>query len=134
MDTSLRAISTTIAGRPERVADAREFVADALRGTSFVDDAVLMVSEVAANAVRHTASGCTGGSYTVIVGPTDDGAGFRVEVHDAGAASVPCVRRAPGDADGTNGRGVTIMDLLATRWGFEREADQHTVVWFEVPR
>ena len=51
--------------RPEKVSEARRFVAGILAGTPVADDAVLCVSELAGNSVSYSASAGPGGIFTV---------------------------------------------------------------------
>ena len=56
--------------------------------------------------------------------------GIRVDVLDAGGASVPCLARA--DAEVTeHGHGLCLVRDLAARWGYHRD-DAGLVTWFEV--
>ncbi|MEW9530803.1 ATP-binding protein [Microbispora sp. NPDC049125] len=114
-------------GTAAAVQCARTFIADALGGRGRADDAVLLVSELATNAVRHTVSGAPGGVFEVDV--LVDGACVHVEVHDGGGSGAPCVRAR--DDDAMNGRGVAIMEALADRWGYYRD-EAGAVVWFEL--
>ena len=98
----VRGVSAVLAARPKRrvfagsrdqVRQARDFVARVLGGCPAKDDAVLLASELATNAITHTASG-DGGRFTVTV--YQAGTWVRVEVHDAGSATTPAARsRAP---------------------------------------
>lgn len=82
---------------------------------------MLLTSELVANAVVHGVPPLELTAFAV------DG-GVRVEVADAGEAAL--VVRAP-DLDGVGGRGLYLVDALATRWGsIEREPGK--VVWFEL--
>lgn len=83
--------------------------------------AELLVSEVVTNAVRHAG---TGGR--VELRRTEQG--VRIDVADHGTG-VP-VRRTPGP-DEIAGRGLGIVDTLASRWGVE-ELEGGKVVWFEL--
>ena len=70
-------------GRPDQVGEARAFVARFLHGHTAADEAILLVSELCANAVAHSASGRPGGTFTVraeIEGPV-----VRAEVEDQGS-------------------------------------------------
>ncbi|WP_230864216.1 ATP-binding protein [Streptomyces clavuligerus] len=71
--------------------EARYFVAALLQGWSGVDDAQLVVGELAANAVKHTRSGAPGGSFHVTVVFRDGR--VRVVVADQGGGGGP--RSAP---------------------------------------
>lgn len=72
-------------GLPQQVAEARYFVAALMEaeGPRMVENAVLIVSELASNAVRHSRSGRKGGWFLVIVVLDDDR--VRIEVTDEGA-------------------------------------------------
>lgn len=88
-----------------------------------VEIARLLVSEVATNAVRHGA-----GRPLLRVEVTP--ARLRVEVSDGarGTLTVPDqVELAEG------GRGLLLVDTLASRWGVE-EGDEGKTVWFELDR
>lgn len=89
-------------------------------------DFVLMLDEVAANAVLHTDSGLPGGAFQVIIRHRADSA--RGEVVDAGARSepgAPCPPKWSKEA----GRGLFIVSMLAKEWGSERFRHGR-VVWF----
>jgi anti-sigma regulatory factor (Ser/Thr protein kinase) len=75
-------------GEGAAVGLAREFVAGVLgRDWPGLDDVLLLVSEIASNAVRHTASGDGGGWFDVMVSMTGHTA--RVEISDRGSSSEP---------------------------------------------
>jgi anti-sigma regulatory factor (Ser/Thr protein kinase) len=109
---------------PAGVRDARAFVADTLRGVdpNVVDAAVLMVSELATNAVVHTAS-----PFGIGVDRSDDE--VRVSVTDHGDGT-PHLRHAC--STDTAGRGLGIVAALAIEWGVDHGHDSKTV-WFTVP-
>jgi hypothetical protein len=52
-------------GHPSQVRQARSFLAGLLHGCPAADTAVLLISEIAANAVAYSASGRPGGTFTV---------------------------------------------------------------------
>jgi anti-sigma regulatory factor (Ser/Thr protein kinase) len=122
--------SVTIAGYPERVAVARAFAAAVLgRQHPAVETAVLLLSELVANSVRHSASGLPGRAVTVTL--LSSGDVTRVQVTDRSGATVPTLR--PGvSGTASGGRGLYLVDSLAARWGFERDGE-HTTTWFELP-
>ena len=113
-------------GSPREIRNVREFVARVVDGCPLADDVVLLASEVASNAVVHTASG-RDGTFTVVIRPGDKA--IRVEVHDGGSETMPGVR--PADELARSGRGLGLVETLATRWGHLGDRDGR-VVWFEV--
>ena len=97
--------SVTLAGRAERARVARAFVGGVLGpGHPCGDDAVLLVSELFGNSVRHSGSGAPGETVTVAV-TAGDGV-VRVEVTDRSGPGVPELRPADGDAEGGRGLGL----------------------------
>jgi len=90
--------------------------------------AVLLVSEIFGNSVRHSGSAAPGETVTVAV-IAGDGV-VRVEVTDRAGAGTPELRPASRDAEG--GRGLQLVAGLAARWGSRRRGGR-TVTWFELP-
>jgi anti-sigma regulatory factor (Ser/Thr protein kinase) len=120
--------SVTIARRPERVAVARAFALAVLgRRHPAVETAVLLLSELVTNSVRHSGSGLPGQTVTVTV--LREGEVVRVEVIDRSGATVPALRAADSGAEG--GRGLYLVDSLAARWGTGQDGDR-TTTWFEL--
>jgi serine/threonine-protein kinase RsbW len=113
-------------GCPEEVRHVREFVTRAAIGCPVADDVTLLASELAANAIRHTASG-TDGTFSVCV-HVQDGL-VRAEVHDLGSDTAPSVRRTA--SPGESGAGLRLVDAIADRWGFHG-GPRGRVVWFEM--
>jgi anti-sigma regulatory factor (Ser/Thr protein kinase) len=113
-------------GSRQEVRNVRAFVGEAVDGCPAADDVILLASEIVANAIIHTASG-KDGTFTVVVHPLDGM--VRVEVHDGGSETPPGIRSA--DDQAVSGRGLGMVESLATRWG--HLGDQNgRVVWFEV--
>ncbi|HET9895192.1 MAG TPA: ATP-binding protein [Streptosporangiaceae bacterium] len=113
-------------GCPDQVARARQFVADELAGCPVSDGAVLCVSELATNALTHTASG-DGGKFEVVVQRWLSLA--RVSVRDEGSQESPEAR--PLDLVSESGRGLGLVALVADRWGESGDGDGR-VIWFEM--
>jgi hypothetical protein len=116
--------SCAFARGPRAPRHARSFVTDVLREwdlDALVDPASLIVSELATNAVVHAGSGFT-------VSLNHDGSVVRLAVGD-GAAAVP--QRAPGGADSPRGRGIPIIEAVASRWG-HLALDRGKLVWAEL--
>ena len=120
--------TVTLAGRAERARAARVFVCELLGpGHPCSDVAVLLVSEVFSNSVRHSGSGAAGETVTVAV-RAGDGM-VRVEVTDRAGPGAPRLRPAGRDAEG--GRGLQLVAGLAARWGCQRRGGR-LVTWFEL--
>jgi serine/threonine-protein kinase RsbW len=69
---------------PRQVGAARVFLAAVLDGCPAADDAILCISELATNAVPHSASRNPGGTFTVRASIFDDQ--VRIEVEDSGGS------------------------------------------------
>ncbi len=120
-----REVSAQFAAEPSAPRAARRFVAAELRRSghreSLVDDAQLVISELATNAVRHA-----GSPFSVTTRVEESG--VRLSVHDASQVE-PTLRK-----DGPNvpsGRGVRLVAALSVDWGVELSADGKTV-WAEL--
>lgn len=117
---TLRLDSTDVETTPRR---ARAFVAERCRGWGCDDEAVdvivLLTSELVANAARHAPPPLT---LTVSAGQ----AAVRVAVADSNPM-LPEPKRP--DLDRVDGRGLWLVELLATAWGYHR-TDAGKLVWF----
>ncbi|GAB2805194.1 hypothetical protein GCM10027073_42150 [Streptomyces chlorus] len=112
---------------PEEVAMLRRVVALRLAAwglPELVDTARLCVSELVSNVLTHVGIG-TPGLLVVSV----NGADLRIEVHDPDTRALPAVVLADADAEG--GRGMTLVDALADRWGVQLH-EHHKVTWCEL--
>jgi serine/threonine-protein kinase RsbW len=118
--------SCAFRGTPASVSQARRFVADRLTGCPARETLITCVSELCANAIRHTASG-DGGMFVVGVDARRDGVA-RIAVTDEGSDGVPVVGTLNLMAEG--GRGLAMVAACTSRWGF---ADAHPgrTVWAE---
>ncbi len=85
------------------------------------EDAVLIVSELVTNCVRHAAA-----DFTVVV--ETRGGHLRIEVSDAGGGW-PVVRHP--DRDEPTGRGLQIVKALSDDWGVDHRRSR-TTVWFQM--
>ncbi|MEV4185010.1 ATP-binding protein [Streptosporangium canum] len=120
-------------GTPYSVSMVRLWVRDLLSGRIadvVLDDVVLLLSEVVTNAVVHSDSGrMPGGSVMVCLGV--GGGMVHVEVIDDGSAtSVPFIRAANADSDG--GRGLFLVEMMASGWGTHHDDEAGNAVWFHV--
>ena len=116
----------TFAGSPEEIRNVRDFVGQLTGGFPVTDGVVLLASELATNAVRHTASGANG-TFCILVQAVDGR--VRVEVHDMGSVTAPAVCRS--DSPEESGRGLVLVEAIADRWGFH-SGQLGRVVWFEM--
>jgi anti-sigma regulatory factor (Ser/Thr protein kinase) len=98
-------------GHPAQVAHARRFVRRALAACGPAEDAVLLTSELAANAIQHTATG-QGGTFEIIICWRP--ASVCIAVIDQGSPSVPTLATA-GHLS-ARGRGLALVDALARHW------------------
>jgi anti-sigma regulatory factor (Ser/Thr protein kinase) len=120
--------SVTLAGLAERARVARVFLSGALgSGHRCEEAAILLVSELFGNSVRHSGSGDPGETITVAAKVEDDV--VRVEVTDRGGPGIPELNPTGQDAEG--GRGLQLVAGLAARWGWRRRGGR-TVTWFEM--
>ena len=115
-------------GTAQALGEARAVVLAALAGCPAAEDAVMCVSELAANAVCHSRSGLASGTFSVAVWRLAHGA-VRVAVTDAGSAAEPRVRLPSRSRP--RGRGLAIVEGLSAAWGCEPAADGR-VTWCEI--
>jgi anti-sigma regulatory factor (Ser/Thr protein kinase) len=116
--------SLTLEPEHDSVREARRFVASILAELGCeaqADDAALLTSELATNAVIHART-----SYVVVV--KVGGGTIRIEVMDASPA--PVHRRHFSATSGT-GRGIGLVSGMAHAWGID-ESGHGKTVWFEL--
>ena len=124
--TSPQESRTALPGQATSAAEARRFVAARLADAGLdgmIDTAVLLVSELVANAVLHAHT-----DLVLVVRIDDELA--TVEVHD-GSVGAPTVKDY-SSLSGT-GRGLVLVEALADGWGTER-THGGKFVWFELRR
>jgi anti-sigma regulatory factor (Ser/Thr protein kinase) len=114
------------AGSPHQVRHVRGFVGRTVAGCPVAGDVVLLASEIATNAIVHTASGA-GGKFAVLL--YHSGNRVRVEVLDGGSVKTPVAD--PRGCRGDSGRGLVLVEEIAARWGYFG-GRRGRVVWFEV--
>jgi anti-sigma regulatory factor (Ser/Thr protein kinase) len=122
-----QAVKRRLAAHPRSALEARQAVTGVLQPTDLAgvaDDAALLVTELVSNAVVHA---CSEVEVSVLLRPGN----VRVEVTDFSARGAVKAKRAPEDAE--EGRGLTIVGTLASRWGVNTVPDGKTV-WFELDR
>jgi two-component sensor histidine kinase len=106
----------------DQVRAVRRFIADVLPGCPAVREVALCLSELAANAVVHSASSRPGGAFAVRA-EILDGSYVRIEVHDDGG---PWRRRAPDDS---RPHGLDIVAILAAESGVDGSALSGWISW-----
>ncbi|MFC3690113.1 ATP-binding protein [Aquipuribacter hungaricus] len=115
----------TLPAEPSTPRAARHFLAERLDRlqvtSSAVDLALLLTSELVTNAVRY-------GRGLVTLSVRTEPPSVRVVVHD-GNPDLPTM--GPDDETAEGGRGLRLVDTLATRWGAET-GDEGKDVWFEL--
>lgn len=114
--------------RPEEVAAVRRFVGSGLaRDSEAWETAQLLVSETVTSALDQSAPET--GSGSLEVGYAVIGRRLRVEVSDDGGPAR--LRRRVHDVRSAKGRGLELVEALASRWGV-RESSTGRTIWFEV--
>jgi len=96
---------------------------------SVLETALLLVSELVSNSVRHSA--VSEGEDVVVRGHLWRD-GFRIEVEDPGCDGVIAPR--PQDLLRGGGMGLHLVQTLSERWGVVRSAEGPTCVWVQLPR
>jgi anti-sigma regulatory factor (Ser/Thr protein kinase) len=122
-----RAWSLVVPHHPRGARAARHRLVTVLTGLVQPDrlaDAVTVLAELVANAVRHGAP--LPGNVVRVGWRLFDGGSLEVSVTDGGSIGPPAPRTAGPDA--VDGRGLTIVGALATRWGVVRDG-QCQCVW-----
>jgi DNA-binding NarL/FixJ family response regulator len=89
-----------------------------------LDDALLVVSELAANAITHAESGCR---IRLSLNP----ATLRIDVIDTGTGTP---EPQPASSTEEHGRGLLLVAALTTAWGLEIVPGEGKLVWAELAR
>jgi anti-sigma regulatory factor (Ser/Thr protein kinase) len=126
IDPRIRVLETAVFPATDvSVGKARRWLREVLREHPRCDDGVWLLSEVFTNSVLHTRSRAVG-----IVVLVEHSGRIQVEVVDEGAATLPhACERSPEPT--SSGRGIQLVRILASRWGFMEEKPR-CVVWFEL--
>ena len=113
----------TFSPDPASAGAARRFVRDRVAAHGLAtDDPELVVAELMSNVVQH--------AKTPITVRVQVGQRLRIEVHD-GNSIIPAMKDAAEDAE--SGRGLYIIDAIATEWGIEATTSGK-FVWVETAR
>jgi anti-sigma regulatory factor (Ser/Thr protein kinase) len=122
--------SVCLPARVDQVARAREFVLTTLgAGHPCTGVLQLIVDELVTNSIVHSESGREADG-TVTVTLTSKPGRVRVEVTDAGSATLPRLREVGLSAE--NGRGLYLVAALAAAWNCSRGPSGTTATWAEV--
>ena len=111
-------------GQHSQIRQARHFIAAFLHGCPAAADAVLLASELCANAVTHSASGQPGGTFTLRAQAARDGR-VHVEVEDQGSSWNGNIHAA------TSPHGLFLLQQLAAGYG-TRRAEHGWITWFTI--
>ena len=111
---------------PEAAGLARRLVRETVLeagALDVLDDAILVMSELATNAVRY-------GAEPIVARATVRDDTLILAVEDARASDLPYPRVLT--ATEPNGRGMHLVAAMAARWGWDRSAHAK-IVWAELP-
>ena len=90
-----------------------------------IERAVLVVSELVTNAIRHAASG-----WVLAIEQRPDRS-VRIRVADSGPGE-PQIPSAIATDEATSGRGLALVAELSDAWGWHRSSDDGKVVWADL--
>lgn len=110
--STARVWGLTCPGFPEEVSRARRWTRDILRGSPLAEDAELIVSELSANAILHTASGHERGSFHLALAVSAQVVALSV-TDEGGTGSAPKIKHQDQEAE--HGRGLGMVSALAHR-------------------
>ena len=116
-------------GKADQLIEVRRFTQAIVGDAPGVDDVVLLASELAANAIRHSDSGEPDGMFTLHVAVFADR--WQVRVDDLGGPTAPEILKPT--AEDETGWGLTMVEALASSWGVLGDAYARAV-WAEVGR
>lgn len=104
------------------VKDARDWLSRRLELAQTPDspaqDALLILSELATNALLHSPTGARGGAFLVSVFVSAHC--LRVSVRGCDDTRTPTLQAVPADPESEHGRGLFLVNALADTWGVER--------------
>ena len=124
--------SVTVPHERSSVSTARHALADELDangvGTPMRDDAVLVLSELVSNAIKHAAP-LPSGDISVCWALQQDR--LHLEITDGGALTRP--QAAVAAVSSLGGRGLDIVRTICSEWGVTEDGNAVTV-WADLPR
>ncbi|MFJ6085392.1 ATP-binding protein [Streptomyces sp. NPDC092369] len=110
--STTRVWGLTCPGFPEEVSRARRWTRDILRGSPLAEDAELIVGELSANAILHTASGREAGSFHLALAVSTQVIALSV-TDGGGTGTAPKVEHLDQEAE--HGRGLEMVSAIAHR-------------------
>ncbi|MFI8218722.1 ATP-binding protein [Streptomyces sp. NPDC085932] len=122
--SSARVWGLSCPGFPEEVSRARRWTRDILRGSPLAEDAELIVSELSANAILHTASGQASGTFHLALAVSPQVITLSV-TDDGSTGTAPKVTHQDQEAE--HGRGLGMVSALAHRVVVHNSHGGHTV-------
>ncbi|MDJ0344946.1 ATP-binding protein [Streptomyces sp. H10-C2] len=126
---SAQRLSMSMSPEPRSVASVRRQLADDLHlwdADDLVVYAQLLVSEAVTNAICHAEGVVDVGVVAIWESPI-----LRIEVHDADPTPLPALTR-PDSTVSSGGRGLSLIDALASAWGCSFPSTGGKYVWFEL--
>ena len=111
--------------RPSSAAEARRFVARALRGATpeHREIGILLASELVTNALLYAQG-------RIVVEITSSDESVRVGVRDESQQEIRPRHVGP---EATSGRGLALVDQLSESWGVQVFQGHGKEIWFELP-
>ncbi|MEU0454026.1 ATP-binding protein [Streptomyces sp. NPDC006129] len=122
--SSARVWGLSCPGFPEEVSRARRWTRDILQGSPLAEDAELIVSELSANAILHTASGQTSGSFHLALAVSPQVIALSI-TDDGSTGTAPKVEHQGQEAE--HGRGLGMVSALAHQVVVHGSHGGHTV-------
>ena len=114
----------TFPGAPEQAGAARNFLRTLLPEHPSLDDMLLATDELVVNAIRHTRSGATGGTFRLEV--LLDADGIAISVTDQGGPKEPTTQTSDTVLSEC-GRGLALVTALARSWTWSGDAQSRTI-------
>jgi hypothetical protein len=126
--------SRSFPGLPEHLGEVRRFTQMVLGDAPGTELVVMAVSELAGNAIVHTASGAPDGQFVVHLAAFADR--WKVRVDDEGSPSEPrvvvdAIEEDP-EWDSESGRGLAMVASISRKWGVIGGRCARAV-WAEIP-
>lgn len=126
-DSCLPPLDVEVLAAPEAVVALRRTVRRYLGAPCA--DVQLCVSELVTNVIRHVGDG----TLIRVRVARADGGGLRVEVDDPDGSVLPARLAVTDDAEAEEGRGLLLIEALASRWGVEqRGSEAGKTMWCEL--